>query len=96
MNYETTTGTCSVDDNTFQSYGIRYGAFLVEHISSNRLLVEQLVSLCNQEKLEPIHLPGVVDDFLADPQAYLSLSSNQSSFTAEGWLLYAPTYEHNH
>ena len=91
MNYETTTGTCFLDGKTFQSYGIRCGTFLMEHISSNRLLVEQLVFLCNQEKLELIHLPGIVDDFLADPQAYLSLSSSQSSFTAEGWLLYAPT-----
>ena len=62
----------------------------MEHISSNCLLVEQLVFLCNQRELELIHLPGIVDDFLADPQAYLSLSSNQSSFTVGRLVVIRP------
>ena len=37
----------------------------VYHISCNRMAVTALAALCNRLKLDPIHLPDVVYDFLA-------------------------------
>ena len=35
-------------------------------VSSDRNQIQQLVALCNDLKLDPIHLPDVLDDFLVN------------------------------
>ena len=34
-------------------------------VSSDREQIQQLVALCNDLKIDPIHLPDVLDDYLA-------------------------------
>ena len=61
-----------------QKYIVTYGIACVEEddgikelisqipdVSNNREEVEQLVKLCNEQHLSPIHLQDVVDDLLA-------------------------------
>jgi hypothetical protein len=61
-----------------QKYVVTYGIACVEEddgikelisqipdVSTNLKEVEQLVTLCNEQQLSPIHLQDVVDDLLA-------------------------------
>ena len=58
------------DNNNFTVYGIsaldNYGNVLetFEDIFFNKQQAEEFVELCNKEKLELIHLQGVVEDML--------------------------------
>ena len=62
--------TTIIDENgkTIKTYGITCGNRIIKDISIDKKKVEQLVELCNKNKLSPIHLDDVIDDFLVDLQ----------------------------
>ena len=62
--------TTIIDENgkTIKTYGISCGNRTIKDISTNKKKVERLVELCNKNKLSPIHLDDVIDDFLVDLQ----------------------------
>jgi len=63
------------DHGTHPAYGIAvavvredcmYIHHLFQDICSDDSRIRALVHLCNQQKLSPLHLPEVIDDFLAE------------------------------
>ena len=56
------------DGNAIESYGITCGEREIKDISTNKQKVENLIHLCNEKKLSPIHLDDIIDDFLVDLQ----------------------------
>ena len=50
----------------YSAYGIALdGAAVVHGLSTNYIRVQDLVERCNKGALDPIHLPDVIEDFLA-------------------------------
>lgn len=67
--YQLISGTYSLEGISYTSYGIQCEDLIMEDISLDRETVAYLVQMCNCTALESIHLPDVVDDFLAAPDA---------------------------
>lgn len=54
-----------MEDNEYITYGISYDdEFYVKDISLNKEEIVQLIQLCNDGNLHPIHLYDVVEDFI--------------------------------
>lgn len=54
-----------VENKEYTSYGICYNdSVYINDISADKAAVEELVRRCNEEKLDPMHLNDVVEDFL--------------------------------
>ena len=56
---------------TYRTYGVAVlengqQIFAMHDVSLDRTAVDTLVRKCNKYSLEPVHLPDVVDDFLAE------------------------------
>lgn len=69
ITYELILETSQVEDVSVYSYGIsckEHGLIKSEihNISSNRLLIENLIKKCNELDLSPEHLLDVVEDIL--------------------------------
>lgn len=70
IRYELIEGSFTLDSKTYVGYGIsvidtRSGKCTLFHdISVNKNDIANLVSLCNELKLDPIHIRDVIDDFL--------------------------------
>ena len=73
MNYKYT--TLSVMFDNVSTYGIgvtvSYDDCIIVtdsyiDVSKNKYLIDNLVKLCNDLQLDPIHLDDVIDDFLND------------------------------
>ncbi len=64
--YKLVVGAYSVENYTYISYGIAApkGDYCFKDISRDKDEVENLISLCNELQLSPLHLRDVVDDFL--------------------------------
>lgn len=60
--------TYIVEDQSYIGYGIgcRTDNSAFEDISTNPIAIENLINLCNNLKLSPLHLEDVVEDFLVD------------------------------
>ena len=65
MMYQLCTSTHFIKEHAYISYGIQHDSMRIEDISLSKGSVEALVVLCNQGKLDPIHLENVIEDFLA-------------------------------
>lgn len=67
--YRTTKSIITDEDgNSHLTYGISYEERSFNDISTDKSKIERLVMLCNEQKLSPIHLKDVIEDFLVDFQ----------------------------
>lgn len=69
MKYVLIKGLYSIDGDTHIGYGIGYNddsSLFFEDLTTNPTLVTNLVKLCNDLNLSPIHLKDVLEDFLVD------------------------------
>lgn len=73
--YQLISGTYSLEGETYLSFGIQCGNIMIEDISMEQAEVEELIALCNQEKLDVLHLPDVVADFLDAPEIFTGLTA---------------------
>lgn len=64
--YQLTEGTYYCDGIAYTVYGIQNEQTAIEDVACNKPSIEKLIALCNRMSLSPIHLPDVVQDFLAD------------------------------
>ena len=65
--YQMIKGTYCLDGKTYDSFGIQCDEITICDISLNRESIEALVAVCNCETLSPIHLPEIVENYLAAP-----------------------------
>ncbi len=61
----TVTNTEHEEGETHIGYGIRCGAHMVFDISADREKIESLIERMNANKLSPLHMMDVIEDFLA-------------------------------
>ena len=65
--YKLNTSTVSDEDGiNHKTYGITYQEKEIFDISTNKEKIKNLIALCNEQKLSPIHLNDVIDDFLVE------------------------------
>ena len=50
----------------WDTYGIRYGENVINDISIDRIKIEKLIEVLNRQKLSPIHIYDVIEDFMVD------------------------------
>lgn len=67
--YRTTKSLITDEDgNSHLTYGISDDERSFSDISTDKSKIERLVMLCNEQKISPIHLDDVIEDFLVDFQ----------------------------
>lgn len=69
MKYSLIQGTYLIDGDAHIGYGISYTedrALSFEDLTVNAIDIANLVNLCNELDLSPIHLRDVVEDFLIE------------------------------
>lgn len=62
------TGKYTIEDNVYTGYGIGYSdsnlSLSFENLATNPITDANLVKICNDLALSPIHLEDVAEDFL--------------------------------
>ncbi len=69
MKYALIRGSYSIDGESHVGYGIcctEDSALLFEDLTVDPTAAARLVKLCNDSDLSPVHLRGVVEDFLVE------------------------------
>lgn len=59
--------TIKIEGKIIPVYGITFNGYYTKeifNISSNEEEVENLIALCNEEQLDPIHLEDIVENFI--------------------------------
>lgn len=57
--------TQHLHDNHTITYGIASATMSYPDIHENRQAIEDLVNLCNEEQLDPVHMPEILENFFA-------------------------------
>lgn len=64
MMYELVESEVTIENRTYQTFGMSWEEIIIKDITTEREEAEQLIKECNDNELDPIHLNEFVESFL--------------------------------